>query len=228
MVRCSPVLRRCPAVLLGATMLAATGRAAGTWPALSWLFHVRRVGSPRRVRVPGRVGGPGAGTLSVARQAGGVGGNVRGRPRPAACRVRLTPCSIEDSTARDSSSSTVPALVSRTPSRRRCSNGVPTITSSRRICWLSVGWAMNILRCVRERARAGNRDEVTQVPQLHALQRHAVRTGQHDRSCLLHPAHPISPSPRLWPPASRSGECGSQTLDQAGPSLAPPIRRWPW
>jgi hypothetical protein len=32
----------------------------------------------------------------------------------------------------------------RTPSRRRWSSGVPTISSSRRICWLSVGWAMNI------------------------------------------------------------------------------------
>ena len=28
--------------------------------------------------------------------------------------------------------------------RRRCSNGVPTISSSRRICWLRVGWVMNI------------------------------------------------------------------------------------
>ena len=46
---------------------------------------------------------------------------------------------------RDSCSSTAPAAVSRTPSRRRCSSGAPTISSRRRICWLSVGWAMNIL-----------------------------------------------------------------------------------
>src|SRR5580658_140834 len=38
----------------------------------------------------------------------------------------------------------MPAFVSRRPSRRRCSSGVPMISSSRRICWLRVGWAMNI------------------------------------------------------------------------------------
>ena len=37
----------------------------------------------------------------------------------------------------------MPGAVSRTPSRRRCSSGVPTICSSRWICWLRVGWAMN-------------------------------------------------------------------------------------
>jgi hypothetical protein len=41
------------------------------------------------------------------------------------------------------------AGVSRRPSRRRCSNGVPTICSSRRICWLRVGWAMNIRSAAR-------------------------------------------------------------------------------
>ena len=66
----------------------------------------------------------------------------RGRSMPAACRVRLTPRSISDKTMRDSSSSTMPASVSRTPSRRRRNSGVPTISSSRRICWLSVGCAI--------------------------------------------------------------------------------------
>jgi hypothetical protein len=46
--------------------------------------------------------------------------------------------------ARQSSSSTAPAWVSRTPSRRRYSNAVPMISSRRRICWLSVGRAMYI------------------------------------------------------------------------------------
>jgi hypothetical protein len=35
------------------------------------------------------------------------------------------------------------ASVSWTPSRLRCSSGVPNISSSRRICWLSVGCAMS-------------------------------------------------------------------------------------
>ena len=50
------------------------------------------------------------------------------------------------------------------PSRRRWSSGVPTISSSRRICWLRVGWAMNIrsAACVKLPASAGRHD-VTQV-----------------------------------------------------------------
>jgi hypothetical protein len=38
----------------------------------------------------------------------------------------------------------LPASVSRTPSGRRSSNGVPIISSSRRICWLSAGCVTNI------------------------------------------------------------------------------------
>jgi hypothetical protein len=85
--------------------------------------------------------------VCTARASGRRGGTTtrsRGRPRPAACRVRLTSWSTRDSTFREASSSTVPAAVSRRPSRRRCSSGAPTISSSRRICWLSVGWVMNI------------------------------------------------------------------------------------
>jgi hypothetical protein len=35
----------------------------------------------------------------------------------------------------------MPAMVSRTPWRRLCSSRVPTICSSRPICWPRVGWA---------------------------------------------------------------------------------------
>ena len=39
--------------------------------------------------------------------------------------------------------------VSRSPSRRRCSSGVPTMSSSRLICWLKVGWAMKMFSAAR-------------------------------------------------------------------------------
>jgi len=42
-----------------------TGPAASAWPALSWSFHVRRVCSPRQVRVPGPARTAGACTLGV-------------------------------------------------------------------------------------------------------------------------------------------------------------------
>ena len=50
----------------------------------------------------------------------------------------------------------VPAPVSCTPPQPRCSSGVPTTCSSRRICWLRVGWAMNIFSaaCVKLPASA--------------------------------------------------------------------------
>ena len=82
----------------------------------------------------------------TARESGRSAGRTtrsRGRPKPAACRVWLTPWSTAASTSRAASSRTAPAAVSCTPSRPRCSSGVPRICSSRRICWLRVGWAMN-------------------------------------------------------------------------------------
>jgi hypothetical protein len=87
-----------------------------------------------------------SGRRATARTASGSCGRccvVRGRPRPAACWVWLTPWSTMDSTSRAASSSMVPAADSCTPSRPRCSSGVPRTCSSRRICWLRVGWAMN-------------------------------------------------------------------------------------
>ena len=95
----------------------------------------------------------------TARASGSPGGTTtrsRGRPSPAACRVRFTSWSTSDSTVRAASSSTAPALVSCRPSRRRCSNCAPTNSSSRRICWLRVGWAMNIrsAACVKLPASA--------------------------------------------------------------------------
>jgi hypothetical protein len=53
------------------------------------------------------------------------------------------------------------------------------------------------LRGVRERARVGNRHEVAQVAQLHAVRRHAVGIGQDGRSRLrlLHSRHRSRPGP---------------------------------
>jgi hypothetical protein len=85
--------------------------------------------------------------VSAASPSGRCGGRTKRswtRSRPAAWRVRRTPWSIRARILRDSSSSTLPASVSCTPSRLRSSSGAPTISSSRRICWLSVGWATNI------------------------------------------------------------------------------------
>ena len=80
------------------------------------------------------------------------------------------PCSIRYSAVRDSSSSTLPASVSRRPSRRRSSNGVPTISSSTADL-LAQRRLRNVhpLRCLRERASIGDCHQVPQMPQLDSL-----------------------------------------------------------
>jgi hypothetical protein len=127
---------------------------------------------------------------STARSSGRSGATTnrnRGRARPAVCLVRVIPSSTRDRTARDSSSSTRPASVSRSPPRWRCSSGVPMIFSSRRICWLSVGCAMNICSaaCVNVPASAT------------ATKYRKCRSSTPCGSTRPEPGHPSGPSPAV-------------------------------
>ena len=95
-----------------------------------------------------RAAGRAAATASASGRYGGTTNRSRSGPSCAArCRVRLTPCSIGDSTARDSSSSAAARRRSAARPRGgalRAARRAHQLLPAARICWLSVGCATNI------------------------------------------------------------------------------------